>query len=326
MFNNKEIFKYLLLGVIVYLLTKYLPEDILGTYEKYRPVIIVIVSILVILIFFKNNKESFSNENNAVKGKINNSLLKEISVENTDIIDEIEQVIDEPIITTVAPTTTTTTAAPTTTTTNAAPTTTTTTAAPTTTVAPTKTTKAPTKTTKAPKRTLCEAETRKLQNQLSILRKQRNIALVGSQDVSKLRQQLEETKKELDNIKDVKHNPENTKKYYNLLKVELFNKGMIDQDDVDLYDDKVKQGEPVQNIIEIFEKLNEKGTVKKVETIKKKLDVSRDNWEESQQFNIIHSDFWNLPQKRKPVCKGPTCKTCGYDDGLDGFPIGKPIQ
>jgi hypothetical protein len=266
MFNNREIFKYLLLGVIVYLLTKYLPKDVLGTYEKYRPVIIVIISILVILIFFKNNKESFSNENNASN-------------------------IHEPQLTT--------------------------TVVPATTVAPTTPTVAPTAiTTVAPKRTLLEAGTRK----------QRNIALVDSQDISKLRQQLEETKKELNNIKDVNHNPENTKKYYNLLKVELFNKGMIDQDDVDLYDDKVKQGEPVQNIIEIFEKLSKKGTVKKIENIKKKLDVSSDNWEESQQFNIIHSDFWTLPQKRKPVCKGPTCKTCAYDDGLDGFSIGKPIQ
>lgn len=165
-------------------------------------------------------------------------------------------------------------------------------------------------------------ENQRLRERSRNIEKQRDIALANTFEMQKIKTELSKTKNELEQIKKIKGDALNTKKYYNVLKKELLSKGILDHYDVQSH--KIENENSIQLLINKMEKL--KKLAKEKDMTNKKIEGTpcSKKWDESQQFNYLHSDNWALPQKREPICHKGDCKTCALDDGLDGFPVGKP--
>ena len=122
------------------------------------------------------------------------------------------------------------------------------------------------------------------------------------------RDELTSMRRELSSLKSIESNPENTEKYYNLLKEELLKKNIIDEIDALNYDAKLKSGFSHQDIIIKFEKLKKEGIIlssvndfrfsELPEKAYEPLGKGISKWDDGKNYTQLNTVKW------KPVDKG----------------------
>ena len=269
----------IILAIIILILTKFLPNDILTSFGENRNIIICAIFVSYFILY-----SVFTNKNNSGESFVN--FIETFTENIVPTTPSVTPSVTPAVTPNVTPSTT------------------------------------PTTTTRPKTYEEQEEEIKAANLKMMNIKKQRDDALSNTFEMQKIKTELSKTKRELEQIKKIKGHSQNTKKYYDVLKAELIKKGILDHHDIETH--KIENENSIQELIVKMEKLKSLAKEKDMTLKKPEGTKCSQPWDESQQFNYLHSNNWSLPQKREPICHKSECKVCALDDGLDGFPVGKP--
>ncbi len=157
-------------------------------------------------------------------------------------------------------------------------------------------------------------------------------------EVTKMKNHLETTiaqlRQEVKNSKNNYHNTEISEKYMKNLINDLESKYIIDKTDISNLAAKVESGtHTVEEMIKKLEILKKKGKSRSPKDRSNDMKYSElpidfyiplgeqisSKWDEKDQYTLLNTDKWNIPQKRPPVCvtKGGSqpCDVCPMNSG-----------
>lgn len=191
--------------------------------------------------------------------------------------------------------------------------------------------------------TVSEEEAEKLRNQIDTEVQEEKEKLM--KEVEKetrclnLKNAYNETKEELDSIrKEIKSltkidaNPENTKKYYEMLKQELLIKNIIDELDAENYDAKLESGFAYRDVINKLEMLKAQGNILKSVNDFRYSEIPRkayeplgkgiSEWDEGSEMTQLKTDKWKPVEIKPKECyKTAPCDTCSVTHSSVGATV-----
>lgn len=140
-------------------------------------------------------------------------------------------------------------------------------------------------------------------------------------EITKLNESIQKLHSELNELKAIDSNPENTKKYYNTLKTELLVRKLIDNVDAKNYDEKIKAGFSYQDLIDKFEEIRRNNKIlKHVNDFRfsdlpmeayKPMGEGVSEWDEGEQFTQLNTTKWKPFEKDPETCTNTApCKEC----------------
>ena len=157
-------------------------------------------------------------------------------------------------------------------------------------------------------------------------------------EISKMKKDLENTisqlREEIKTSHKKEHNQEIAKKYMDNLISELESKYIIDKTDIANFEAKIQSGtHTIEEMLEKLEKLKKMGKSRSPKDRSNDMKYSElpndfyvplgekitNQWDEKDEYTILSTDKWSIPQKRAPICvnKGgeKSCDVCPMNSG-----------